>query len=100
MTAFFLPVGAASNPRPNSPRRNRPDVTVTEAGFTVHDANGRIVAYREHFEEALEAQREIEESEDVRRVSDGAVCATKYRLQGECFWSSLWDMKREPGWDL
>lgn len=73
-------------------------VTVTSVGFTIHDANGRLLAYEEHFEKALATQRELETAEDVRRVSDGVLCATKHRLKGESFWCSIWNMKTEPEW--
>lgn len=66
-------------------------VTVTTAGFTVVDANDRMLAYTEHFDSALATMRRIDAAERVRRVSDDAVLATKHRLAGPHFWSALWN---------
>lgn len=66
-------------------------IDVTTSGFVIVDKDGTTLAWRENFEEALEAQRAIDAAEDVRRLSDGVVCATKCRLRGPCFWSQLWE---------
>lgn len=67
------------------------EVTVTTKGFTIHAKDGAMLAYAEHIEDALPLMRGIDEAESVRRVSDNALVSTKYRLEGESFWSALWN---------
>ncbi len=39
------------------------------------------------------------DGEDVRRVSDGIICARKGRTRnGESFYATIWRMSREPEW--
>jgi hypothetical protein len=63
--------------------------------FTVHDAAGTVLATIAHVERALLFQRSIDEAEDVRRVPDGEVVATKKRLKRPVYdWA--WALKHEP----
>lgn len=54
-------------------------VTVTTAGFTINAADERVLAYREHLEQALAVMRSEYGAEKVYRVGDGALMATKLR---------------------
>jgi len=67
-------------------------------GFSIVDAGGNVLDWREHIEEALPRQRELHAAEDVIRVSDGAVVATKRRVRGEHLYQMIWRMRFEPGW--
>jgi hypothetical protein len=73
---------------------NRPPVW-----FTVHDKGGEEIARVAHFERALTVQKAINEAEDVRRVPDGAVVATKKRLPPGGIYGWAWRLKHEPGAD-
>lgn len=54
-------------------------VTITTVGYTVHAADGRMLAYVEHIEQALGVMRADDGAEVVRRVIDNEVMATKLR---------------------
>ncbi len=68
--------------------------------FTVHDAAGKVLATVDDILIALPLQRAIDAAEEVRRVSDGALLATKGRTRnGESFYQAIWNLHREPdGW--
>ena len=73
--------------------------TATASGFTIHNTKGAVLATVENFEDALAIQRELDAGEQVRRVSDGALCATKHRLKpGRHIYSWAWGLKRDPAW--
>jgi hypothetical protein len=82
----FAPAEPASGVRLSAPA----------VGFTIHAKDGTVLATEEHFENALHVQRDLDAAEEVRRVSDGAVCATKHRLQGDHVFSWAWRLRREP----
>lgn len=68
--------------------------------FTIHAKDGTVLATEENFEDALVRQRDLDAGEEVRRVSDGAVCATKHRLKpGTHAFSWAWSLKLEPAWE-
>jgi hypothetical protein len=68
------------------------------SGFDVLNAAGEVIAWCAHFEDALATQRDLDAGEDVRRVSDGAICAHKYRVRGPHFYAAIWNLKTEPEW--
>lgn len=77
----------------------RPARGAPAPAFSIHDASGKVIATEVHFEMALATQRDLDAGEEVRRISDGALLATKYRLKGEAFYSSIWRMQNEPPWE-
>ncbi len=66
--------------------------------FTVHAEDGRVLAIVEGFERALSVQRALHDGEDVRRESDGALCATKRRVRGGHIYAGIWGMRVDPAW--
>lgn len=66
-------------------------VTITTVGFRIVDKYDITLAYEEHCEDALHRLNRIEAAEYVRRVSDNALIAEKYRLRGPSFWTALWN---------
>ena len=65
--------------------------------FTVHDRAGKVLATLPCILDALAVQRDLDAGEEVRRVSDGALLATKYRIKGGGHvFSWAWRITREP----
>lgn len=69
---------------------NDNSIASTAAGYSVHDAHGNVVGWRECVLDANRLLHRIDAAETMRRVSDGAILAKKLRLDGEHFWSRLW----------
>lgn len=65
--------------------------------YTIHDATGRALATVTHAEQACDALHAIDAAETVRRVSDGALINTKYRIKaGSHVYAWAWRLTREP----
>jgi hypothetical protein len=54
---------------------------VTDTGYSIHAADGRLLDHRDHFEEALTCLKATDDGETVRRVSDNELLATKVRTR-------------------
>ncbi len=71
---------------------------IAHGGFEILDARGTVVAWREDILDALPLQREMDAAEVVRRVSDGMIVATKFRVRGDHLYRVIWEMTHEPFW--
>ncbi len=70
------------------------------SAFSIHDAAGKVLATVDDILVALPLQRAIGAAEQVRRVSDGELLATKSRTHaGKSFYQSIWNLKQEPRWE-
>lgn len=66
------------------------NVTNVTVGFEVQTADGVFCAWCEHFDDALRSMKAIDEAEQVRRVRDDELLATKWRIRGVHFYEALW----------
>ncbi len=72
-------------------------LSVPAESFSVHAKDGRVIATCPCILDALRVQRDFDAGEDVRRVSDGVLLATKHRIRGGGHvFSWAWRLNREP----